>query len=454
MKRISAKIRLTLFTTFLMLLMAGVLICLMFSLSDDIVLSNSIAELTKVVDDNSSELELDDGKLDTDDINFFTKGVYTLLYSQDGEHIAGDFPKESISLQPFKDKQTTELTLDGTLYYIYDRLAPVEDSRSLVWIRGVIAVDELESATNSILQIALLSLPIFVLLGAIGCYFIAKGTFRPIDKIAKTAEEISESENLALRINLQDQGASPEIRKLSDTFDKMFERLESAFEAEKQFTSDVSHELRTPTAVILAQCEYAMGENIAIEEKEEALETVQRQATKMSNLISELLNLIRMDRGSKPAEFKQINLSALVREVCEEFTLIAPDNLEMTYDIDANITGEFDEAMITRLLGNLVSNAISYKKENSIAYVHVTLAETTTQIVLSVKDNGIGIAQEHRDKIWQRFYQVDSSRTASQHGNMGLGLSIVAQIAKLHSAEIALESELNKGSLFTVKFPK
>ncbi len=452
MKNISAKIRLTLFTTFLMLLMASVLIGLMFSLSDDIVMANSMAELTEVVDDNTKELEFDDGKLDTDDIDFFKKGVYTLLYSQDGEHIAGDFPHVSISSQPFRDKETTEFTLDGTLYYIYDRLAPVEDSRSLVWVRGVIAVDELASATNSILQTALFSLPFFVIFGAIGCYFIAKSTFKPIDKITKTAEEISTSENLALRINLQQ--ASPEIRKLSNTFDKMFERLESVFEAEKQFTSDVSHELRTPTAVILAQCEYAMGEEITIEEKEEALETVQRQANKMAKLISELLNLIRMNRGSKPAEFKQINISSLVSGVCKEHKIIAPEDVKMTCDIAANISGDFDEAMITRLLENLISNSITYKKENSNAHVHVTLAETATEIVLSVKDDGVGIAKEHREKIWQRFYQVDSSRTASQYGNMGLGLSMVAQIAKLHNAKIELESELNSGSLFTVKFSK
>ncbi len=452
MKKVSAKIRLTLFTTFLMLLMASILIALMFSLSDDIVLANSISQLTEVVDNNSNELEFDDGKLDTDDVDFFKNGVYILLYSEEGEYIAGNFPEDGISTQPFIDKETSEFTADGTLYYIYDRLASVEDSRSLVWMRGVIAVDEVASATNNILQMALFSLPVFVLFGAVGCYFIAKSTFHPIDKIVKTAEEISESENLALRIDLQ--SGSPEICKLADAFDKMFERLEGAFEAEKQFTSDVSHELRTPTAVILAQCEYAIGEDISQEDKEDALETVQRQALKMSTLISDLLNLIRMDRGTQKAELRQINLSELVRETCEEQELIATQGAILTYDIAPNISGMFDYAMINRLLTNLISNAFCYKKESSNAVVHVTLAETTTEITLSVKDDGIGIAKEHREKVWHRFYQVDNSRTASQHGSMGLGLSMVAQIAKLHNAKIELESELDKGSIFTVKFPK
>ncbi len=450
MKKISAKIRLTLFTTFLMLLMAGLLIALMFSLSDDIVLANSIAQLTEVVDDNSDELEYDDGRLDTGDVDFFKKGVYTLLYSQEGEYIAGDFPEEGISEQPFQDKETAEFTTNGTLYYIYDRLSPVEDSRSLVWMRGVIAIDEVASATHSILQTAMFSLPFFVLLGAFGCYFIAKTTFRPIDKIIKTAEEISESENLALRIDLRD--GSPEIQKLSDTFDKMFERLEGTFEAEKQFTSDVSHELRTPTAVILAQCEYAIGESITLEDKEDALETVQRQALKMSSLISDLLNLIRMDRGLQTSKLQQINLSDLVREVCKEQKLIAPPDLKMTYDITPDINGAFDSAMISRLLENLISNSFRYKKENGST--HIMLTSTDAEILLSVKDDGIGIAEENIEKIWHRFYQVDSSRTASQHGSMGLGLSMVAQIAKLHHAKAEVESSLHHGSLFTVKFPK
>ncbi len=450
MKKVSAKIRLTLFTTFLMLLMASVLIGLMFSLGDNIISANTITQLTEVVDDNSDELEFDDGRLDTGDVDFLKKGVYTLLYSQDGEHIDGNFPEDGISEQPFLDKETTEFTLDGTLYYIYDRLSSVEDSSSLVWVRGIIAVDEVASATNSILQTALFSLPFFVLLGALGCYFIAKITFRPIDKIIKTAEEISESENLALRIGLQ--GGSPEMCKLSDTFDKMFERLESVFEAEKQFTSDVSHELRTPTAVILAQCEYAIGESIAMEDKEDALETVQRQALKMSILISDLLNLIRMDRGAQETELRQINLSNLVLEVCEEQKLVAPSDLKMMYDIAPNISGAFDSTMISRLLENLISNSFRYRKENG--NTHIALYETTTDIILSVKDDGIGIAKEHQEKIWHRFYQVDGSRTASQHGSMGLGLSMVMQIAKLHHAKVEVDSELHHGSLFTVKFPK
>ncbi len=450
MKRISAKIKLTLWTALLMILMASVLMVLMFSLSDNIISSSSITQLKEIVDDNADELEFDDGELEIDDVDFFKKSVYTLLFTENGEQIAGNFPEESVNELPLDDKKVSEITIDSTLYYIYDILTPVEDYRQSIWIRGIIAVDEVASATNNILQLALFALPIFIILGTLGCYYIAKLTFRPIDKIIETAEEISDSENLSLRIDLN--GGSAEINKLASTFDTMFERLENAFDAEKQFTSDVSHELRTPTAVILAQCEYAIGENITAEDKEDALETVQRQALKMSKLISDLLNLTRLDSGIEKADFKSINLSELIKSICEEHELITPSNIKLTHYIAPNISGKFDEAMITRLLTNLISNAFRYSKEDGT--VEISLSEKDAEIILSVKDDGIGISKEHQSKIWQRFYQVDSSRTASQNGSMGLGLAMVKQITRLHHGKIELESELNKGSLFIVKFPK
>ncbi len=450
MKKISAKLKLTLWTTSLMLSMAGILMTLMFSLSENIVLSSSKTQLSKIVSNNAEELEFDDGKLDLDDIDFFKEGVYTLIYTQEGELVSGSFPEYFITVPPFNDKQVSEITVDNTLYYIYDMLSPVEDYAHPMWVRGVIAVDAVANATNNILLIALFLLPVIILFGAFTSYFIAKRTFKPIDKIVKTADEISENENLSLRINLDNE--SPEIQKLADTFDNMFERLEKSFENERQFTSDVSHELRTPIAVILAQCEYAIEENISLEDKQDALDTIQRQAYKTSKLISALLNLTRLDSGIEKVEFNEIDLSELTKEICMEQKLIAPDGITFNDEISPNIKGKFDEPMFARLLNNLISNAFRYRKENGV--VEIALYEKNNDIILSVKDNGIGISKEDQDRIWKRFYQVDTSRTSNEHSNMGLGLSMVKQIATLHHAKIELQSELGVGSTFTVIFPK
>ncbi len=450
MKRVSAKVKLTVWSTLLMTIMASILMGLMFYLSDDIITSNTTKKLIDVVEDNIDELEFDDGRLELDEIDLFNENIYTLVYTQDGDFLAGNFPEEFVTRQPLTNGELIEVTYDDTAYNIYDRLVNVEGNKSPVWVRGIVAIDDVANATSIILQVALISLPIFVILGAIGCYYIAKRTFRPIDKIVETAEEICKSEDLSLRINLE-KGSS-ELHKLSTTFDNMFQHLENSFETERQFTSDVSHELRTPTAVILAQCEYAIDKNISTEDKNDALETVQRQALKMSSLISDLLNITRIDRGIEKVQFSTINLSQLTNEICEEHKLLKPNGITLTHTISPNIFANFDEAMITRLLSNLISNAFRYSNEPG--NVEVALTENNDEIILSVKDDGIGISKENQDKIWKRFYQVDSSRTESQYGSMGLGLAMVEQIAKLHNGKTNVESELGKGSTFTVIFKK
>lgn len=450
MKRLSAKLKLTLWCSLLMLLLAGIVMALILSFGDNIITTNSKSSLMKVVNENGSELEFDKRELEIDDVDFFKDGVYTILYSENGERIAGNLPATFDAEPPLLNKTITEITENNTKYYLYDWLAPVENSDKPIWVRGVISIDESAGAINSILQAVLFFLPFFVIFATVGCYFIAKHTFRPIDKIIKTAEKISCDENLSLRINLKK--GSKEIYKLARTFDKMFKRLETAFESEKQFSQNVSHELRTPTAVILAHCEYALNSNASIEDKQEALEVVQKQAMKMSKLISDLLGLIRLERGIEKPEFIPIDLSELVTIVCEEKAVIALNNITLDQTIMPNIMLNANQTMMIRLVTNLVSNAFRYGKENGT--VKVSLTENDHEIILTVEDDGIGIAPEHKEKIWQRFYQIDSARTAEKSESMGLGLSMVRQIAKIHNAKINLVSEVNKGSCFTVQFPK
>ncbi len=449
MKKKSAKLKLTLWTSLLMTAMAVIIIALLFSLSGTIAESNSKKQLMDVVQNNIQELEYDDGELEYDDIDFFKNGVYTLLYTEDGKLIQGNFPEDYSRGVTLSDKETTEITIDGTPYYIYDILSPVDGGKYSVWVRGVTAA-EVSGTTNSILQIALFSLPIFIVLGTIGCYIIAKLTFRPIDKIVKTADDISSSEDLTLRINLEN--SSEEIYKLASTFDNMLDRIEGAFEAEKQFSQNVSHELRTPTAVILAQCEYALGDKACNEDKQEALQVVNKQATRMSRLISELLSLIRLERGIEKPEFATIDLSELVNIVCDEQSIVAQSNITLNQNIADNIKITANQTMIIRLISNLLSNAYRYGKEHG--NINVVLSENATEIILSVQDDGIGIADEHIDKIWQRFYQVDNARTGDRSGSMGLGLSMVLEIAKIHKAKVTVNSEIQKGSIFTIIFSK
>ncbi len=465
MSRISAKAKLTLWTSLLITLMACIVFFFIFAFSENIIERNAEDSLLEVVNDNAKEIDFENGRieLDLEDIDLYKNNIYTLLYDENYELLAGNIPENlgqynsSINEIPFTNGELKEHTLGETTLYIYDVLVSSKAVDDTVWVRGIISIDEAQNATNIIFFLAIASLPLFIIIATLGCYFIAKKTFRPIDRIIQTAESITQSGNLSLRINITKSDA--EMQKLSDTFDNMFERLQWAFanlektyESERQFTSDVSHELRTPTSVILAQCEYALDTTATPADKEEALETVQRQALKMSKLISDLLNIIRLERGMEKAIFKPHNLSDIVHNICEEQKIIAPSKIKIHTDIHPSITGDFDEVMITRLLNNLISNAFRFTNENG--NVLVSLSENAHNIILSVKDDGIGISPENLPKIWSKFYQVDSSRTATKDGNMGLGLSMVSQIAQFHNAKIEVYSELNQGSEFVVKFSK
>ncbi len=450
MKNLSAKVKLAAWSSLFMMLMAGIVMGLMLSFSEYIVSTGSKSVLTEVVEDNADELEFEDNVLEIDDVDFFKNSVYTLLYTEEGKRFAGDLPEEFSEEPPLKDKAISDIIIQETPYAIYDRLIFVEDYSKPVWIRGVIAIDEVASALSGILQISFFSLPIFILLATIACYLIAKRTFRPIDKIIDTAEKISNSESLSLRINLKN--SDPEIQKLSNTFDKMLSRLESSFEAEKQFSQNVSHELRTPTAVILAQCEYSLDESADDADRQEALKVIQKQALKTSKLISDLLSLMRLERDIEKPEFVKLDLSELVRLICEEQSVISPQNINFIYNIAPNIQLKANQTMLIRLITNLLSNAFRYNKENGL--VTVDLTENSKEITISIEDKGVGIAPEHKDKIWQRFYQVDTARSSDKDSSMGLGLSMVKQIAKIHHAEITVTSELGVGSCFKVKFLK
>lgn len=446
----SAKLKLTLWNSLLMVVLTAMILGIILTFSDDMIHSASQQTLIDMVMENGDELEFDDGKLDLDDVTLYESGVYTLLYSTQGDYLAGSYPVGFEGDPAFENQTVTEYTVGNQTYYIYDYLSSVEDSPAQVWVRGVMAVDDLSSQYNVILKMALIALPLFVLLATGGCYLIAKQAFRPLEKIIATADHIRHNQDLSQRIALKK--GSQEVRDLASAFDQLFAHLEDSFIAEQQFSQNVSHELRTPTAVILAQCEFALDQSATLADKEEALVVVQRQAGKMSKLVGDLLQLMRLERGLEQGAFDTVDLSELVEIVWEEQASIAPQGVALVPHIQGDLQVQGNQTMLIRLVSNLVSNA--YRYGASGGEIIVTLAQQGSEIVLSVQDKGVGIAPEHLTRIWDRFYQVDSARTADKSQSMGLGLSMVAEIAKSHQAQVAVTSEVGQGSCFTVTFPK
>ncbi len=446
MKKISAKVKLTLLNGIFISVMAVVVLVIILSLGDNIISTNTENTLKEIVHNNADELDYDYDEFDLDDVNFFQDNVFIVLYTREEEFIAGNAPVDFSLLPEFVDGQIISHSQQDNLYYIYDILSPVEDYDQLIWVRGIIPVDNDSGALATLFRAIIFALPVFVILSIIGSYITATHIFKPLEIISNKAKEISSNEDLSLRINL-DKGSS-EMLQMANTFDEMFTRLEEAFLAEKRFSSDVSHELRTPTAVILAQCEFATDITATLEDKEEALEVIGRQAGKISGLISNLLELTRLDRGIHKANLQLIDLSKLVEDVVYDHSLDPSHSSKLTSNITPNISIKADKGLLTILISNLITNGITYGD----GLVDISLTKEDNIIRLSVADDGIGIPPEHRDKIWQRFYQVDRARTASKSGSMGLGLALVSQIAKLHGGQVELDSTVNKGSIFTVIF--
>ena len=227
----------------------------------------------------------------------------------------------------------------------------------------------------------------------------------------------------------------------------MFDHLEQSFEQERQFTSDVSHELRTPMAVITAQCEYTLEQERTTEEYEEALQVIRRQGRKMTKLINHMLDFARLEMRSGKYTDEILDMAELVNTICQDMKLIREHNISLEYQAEP-VMFSGNRELLSRLLTNLVSNAYRYGKENG--HIFVNLQQKESALILSVKDDGIGIAKDEQEKIFHRFYQTESSRGGE---GTGLGLAMAYEIVRYYNGTIGVESAPGEGSTFTVRLP-
>ncbi|MCI8875354.1 MAG: HAMP domain-containing protein [Lachnospiraceae bacterium] len=384
-------------------------------------------------------LEIDDDFLDQ------VNEVYTGLYSTDMVLLYGENPvSRNTATLPFSDSKIQRVKEKGILYYVYDRKLTAKGLEGL-WLRGVVSEQQ---GLEHILQVTRLSLqilPLLVLVSAIGGYFLTKKMLKPIQEISNSAAKIGTGDDLKQRISLAP--GNDELHQLARSFNQMFERLENAFEKERQFTSDASHELRTPVSVITAQCEFTLEKPRTGEEYENALETILRQSKKMSRLINDMLDYIRLEMRAESYKKETLDLTELVESLCFDMALIKEKDIVLSWEVEKNICFSGSRLLLSRLLTNLISNAYRYGKEEG--HIFVCLKRREHQITLSVSDDGIGIAQEEQLKIFQRFYQADTSHSGS---GTGLGLSMADQIVRFHKGSIRVESALGKGSTFYIFF--
>lgn len=451
MKKLTIKLKITLWFTAFMILLCAVVFVFIAVVSNQTAVRDVRISLTGLVDRNIKEIDYDDGRLEIDDdFISFQNGVYCILFNEDGTKISGNAPYDVLEEEPFEDEGIRSVSIGGEQYLVYDRLISFKRYDD-IWIRGVVSESGGAISVSAMSRTALIALPLLIIMAAVGGYLIARHSLRPIQKISKTAEEIGSSGDLSKRIEMEASG--DELNQLAGTFNRMFNRLETNFEAEKHFTSDASHELRTPVSIILAQCEYAFENASGEQELYEAIGAIQKQGYRITHLIESLLYFTRIEQHTEALSFETADLSALVMSVCQELKEIREKNISLTEeDVQPEIEMKVDVVLFSRMLANLIRNAYRYGKENG--NINVSLKENIDGIILSVADDGIGIAEDELPNIWNRFYRVDKSRSSSKGSGLGLGLAMVKQIAGLHGGHIQVESEIGNGSTFIIRFTK
>lgn len=444
MRNISVKFKVTVLLSLLIALLACLLLGFVVAISSEVSTQTAMSQLDQTLRGDAGQISMSDGKLSlTEQFQFYQNGVSVLVYSKSEALLAGQIPVSFTAEEPFQNGLTRTVSAGNEQYLVLDMRIPMgwEDS---VWLRGVMKAPENRQLIRNLLLVALVALPVFVALAALGSYWIIKRAFRPLEHITATATAINEARDLSRRIDLPP--GRDEFSRLAATFDHLFERLERSFEAEKQFTADASHELRTPVSIIKGACEYGLKYDETPEERQETISMIHRQAVRMSGLISQLLSMTRLEQGTETARMEDVELGELLSSLCQEQ---AYDMDRLTLACGEEITVRADPLLLSRLVQNLVENAFKYGKADG--HVWLSAGREKGEIVLRVRDDGIGIPADQQEKVWQRFYQADPSR--SGEGGAGLGLSLVRQIARLHGGYMTLESRVGVGSTFTLHLP-
>ena len=434
LSRIPVSIRVTVWFSSVIVILFLIILSSLILIEDKVVNDLSQKELVEAVE----EIYEDPEKFEN-----FNDGIYYIKYNEQNEIIAGKFPKDFDIALAFSIEDINIYQVENKKFLYYDTRLQDEDD----WIRGIYPLGKVQKEIETFWNIAIALSVLFIIFVVIVGYRIIKNAFKPVKQISNTALEIKRSKDFSNRIELEDSN-DDEIHKMASTFNEMLDTVEEVFIHEKQFSSDVSHELRTPITVILAQSDYALQYSDTLEETKESLEVINRHAKRMTNLINQIMELSKLER-QKEIEKEKINLSNIVLQLLEDYKpLLESKNLNLIYNVEKDIRIQGNKIMLERVFLNILMNAVKFTKTN----IEVSLTREDKTAVLKIRDNGIGISEENKKFIWERFFQVNDSRNKEENKGSGLGLSMVKKIVALHSATIDLESELEQGTCFTIKF--
>lgn len=266
---------------------------------------------------------------------------------------------------------------------------------------------------------------------------------------AMTAAITRFSEGFYERVN---ENGYSEIAQLSGAFNKLFGRMMKLDESRQEFVSNVSHELKTPiTSIKVLADSLNSQEDVPVELYKEFMTDIAEEIDREDKIINDLLTLVRMDKTTAALNITNVNINKLVEKILKRLSpLASKKNIEITYESFRNVQADVDEVKLSLAITNLVENAIKYNKKNG--WIKTSLNADHKFFYVQVEDSGIGIPKEHQEKIFERFYRVDKTRSR-ETGGTGLGLAITRDTVAMHNGSIKLDSKENEGSKFIIRIP-
>lgn len=346
------------------------------------------------------------------------------------------FADLSIVEQNYRVNQR-KLTLDGKPFRLIVTCSTLEQSNFLA----------------GLLRIFSAAIPIALLLAGLGGYFLARRSLAPVVSMSNQAGEIGSS-NLNQRLAVKNE--SDELGNLAKTFNSLLSRIESSFNQQRQFMADASHELRTPVAILRGESQIAIskGDRTAAEYRE-SLAVVHDESRRLSKIVEDLFVTARADSGQLRPVLASVFLDEIVAECVRAVGSLAEKRMvKIEFFAAGEMPFDGDEPLLHRLFLNLLDNAIKYNRREGRVIVKAEILGG--KYAFTVADDGDGIPEADRPRIFDRFYRADKSRTsdnADGKNGVGLGLSIAAWIAEGHGGSVILESSGPHGSIFRVELP-
>ncbi len=457
---------------------AGMVLCIATAAIFAYILRNPVADrrevqrlrfLASIIVQRSQLLEILPEEIDSDKVDLVLQRADTLvgarvaIYSPQGEligdsraHLSSPLPAWSQLKEPVLGGLPTFRDVRGTqwLYVVTpidgDYMLLLASPRARTPLLGILRDELLGVFTRGAIFGLILSLLL--------AFWIAHWISHPLRNIEQAARAVSGGEFL----QISTEEGPKEVKELASAFNEMIARVQSAQQSQRDFVANVSHDLKTPLTSIQGYAQAILDG--AVEDQQEvhkAAQVIHAEATRMNRMVSELLDLARLDSGAIPFERKKVHLAELLNLVVDKFQPLATQadvKLKIALPLQAQPETSIvigDAERLSQLFSNLVDNAIKFSPPKG--EVVLTLDQGDDEVVVKVIDQGPGIPQEEAERIFERFYQMDKARTGGDRRSVGLGLAIAKEIAQKHGGGIKAYNRTLvdglSGAVFVVNLP-